>query len=1652
MRKGLKKKNLKKVLKIVTCIVLLVCIGTGSAITKAAGLKEEDAFQKGSDVYTAWYNLNYSNYDYMIHKYQSPYITIIEDRQKSLLYQELLRNYRKSTFNLSSEVEFANKEIGYYECLLYDLICDENTKTIFSSFISESTEDMEGIHSIAKKIEASSCKELAKLGVEVASTTKADLMEDGEFFWKSIQACNSLEKVAGKISNITKIIGYCKDGLDLIDKLSQLEAILDASDEMKQIFSDMNKDTSTLVNPAFAKALDHYSDYLGENMDEETITKLMTSKTVARDGAKEITEQIWSAVKKSAGVYGIAVSGGQAGGKILTNTLFNTSDSIAAYYKLEAVCELEKTLKKNVESYERSFTSNPTPKNARIFNESIKTLYKVYLEGLDIYKDFVDKTDREGLLNQWFVGMPDEDYEHFKQTLKSLETHIKLCLDYDESYAIECYGDLLIEENKPLVNSIDYPEQLTDTTKEEYDTFKNIVVQDADEFYLEISNDYALTQDQTVYGSVNLKNGKLDLNGHKLTVYGGLNQTGGTLLKNGGTLQVSGNYLQDEGKVTIDNGTFTVGGDYIQKGGSVTVSGGTLDIAGDYQIGYINSSGDYAEISSTFFTLKDKGKIKVGKDFNSYGVWLDSASAGTMEIGGNWIHGKRWNGSYFGTTSEEFKMIFKGNRDLEIRNKETSEIRAGNVSIENAKDRKITVEGGVNFGTLNGGDMDIISDNAKLKIGTTTGKLHIANAAGLSIYNNCTGDITVTGKMEVVDDIMLSGYNLTVSESTTHTGGTLKTGNGSVSIGGDYTQTNGGVTIDKGTMTVHGSHVQKGGSVTVSGGTLDIAGDYQIGYINSSGDYAEISSTFFTLKDKGKIKVGKDFNSYGVWLDSASAGTMEIGGNWIHGKRWNGSYFGTTSEEFKMIFKGNRDLEIRNKETSEIRAGNVSIENAKDRKITVEGGVSFGTLNGDVDIISDNAKLKIGTTTGNLNINGDAGLSIYNSCGGDVTVSGNVSNLGDVIANEQDITINGDLTLSNSGTINLQSGTLLVNENLYQSNATIVPNNGTLSVEKNYYIANGKSVNALTSSNGTLKMTSAKDMVEVKGDFVMYSSNSHSSYLTAGTMKVAGNFKQISGSNYNFDASGTHEVILNGTKKQTVSFDNDKSHFNKLVLTQSRDNYEFTPDKCWVTLENSTDPGDTGETDEDEKTTVTKVTISPSSAVVEAGDEQKFTAKVYGTNNPSQDIVWSVKDNRSAKTTIDQNGTLTVGKDEIADKIKVVATSVVDNKKYAQAEISVISGVNTPTVDKVIVILQNASEKKFSAIVTGTNSPDQKVTWSLKGNTSSKTTISNNGILTIAKEETAEHITIIATSVVDNTKKGTLEYHIVKDSSNDNSGDNNQTGSNTSTTKPTTTDTSKPVKVSKISISAKSKKVAAGKKMTLTATVSPNNATNKKLSWKSSNTSYATVDQKGVVTTKSNAAGKSVTITATAQDGSGIKSTYNLSIYGISKITLSGISKKIATGKKITLTPTISPSDVSNKKLKWTSSNTKVATVDQKGVVTIKKKTGGKSVTITATAQDGSKKKATYKISVMKGVVQKIAISGNKSVKAGKALTLKAKVTASKGANKTLKWTSSNTKYAKVNSAGKVTTLKAGKGKSVKITAMATDGSGKKTSVTVKIK
>lgn len=165
-------------------------------------------------------------------------------------------------------------------------------------------------------------------------------------------------------------------------------------------------------------------------------------------------------------------------------------------------------------------------------------------------------------------------------------------------------------------------------------------------------------------------------------------------------------------------------------------------------------------------------------------------------------------------------------------------------------------------------------------------------------------------------------------------------------------------------------------------------------------------------------------------------------------------------------------------------------------------------------------------------------------------------------------------------------------------------------------------------------------------------------------------------------------------------------------------------------------------------------------------------------------------------------------------------------------------------------------------------------------------------------------------------------------------------------------------------------------------------------------------------------------------------------------------TRKIAVGKKVRFTVKISPSNASDKKVKWKSGNKKYASVNKDGVVTAKKAGKGKKVKITAHAKDGSRMKASVWIKIMPNAVTKVRIKdAKKTIKAGKTLQLHAIVQADgKKANKVLAWTSSNPDYAVVNSKGKVTAKKAGKGKKVIITASSTDGSHRQSKIRLKIK
>ena len=155
--------------------------------------------------------------------------------------------------------------------------------------------------------------------------------------------------------------------------------------------------------------------------------------------------------------------------------------------------------------------------------------------------------------------------------------------------------------------------------------------------------------------------------------------------------------------------------------------------------------------------------------------------------------------------------------------------------------------------------------------------------------------------------------------------------------------------------------------------------------------------------------------------------------------------------------------------------------------------------------------------------------------------------------------------------------------------------------------------------------------------------------------------------------------------------------------------------------------------------------------------------------------------------------------------------------------------------------------------------------------------------------------------------------------------------------------------------------VAKGKKITLKATVSPASAS-QKVTWKSANKKIATVSSSGVV--KGIKSGK-VKITATSKANKKIKKTFTVEVKAaaVTSIVISGaMNLDLAGTKTVTLKAKATPSSAAQS-FTWKSSNPKVATISSKGKVTAK---AVGTVKITATATDGSRKKASVTIKVTK--------------------------------------------------------------------------------------
>lgn len=420
---------------------------------------------------------------------------------------------------------------------------------------------------------------------------------------------------------------------------------------------------------------------------------------------------------------------------------------------------------------------------------------------------------------------------------------------------------------------------------------------------------------------------------------------------------------------------------------------------------------------------------------------------------------------------------------------------------------------------------------------------------------------------------------------------------------------------------------------------------------------------------------------------------------------------------------------------------------------------------------------------------------------------------------------------------------------------------------------------------------------------------------------------------------------------------------------------------------------------------VTGVSVSPATATVGLGSTQQLNATLAPANATNQNVTWT--SSNTAVATVNASGLVTA----VSAGTTTITVTTVDGNKTATSAITVAAiPVASVSVSPTTASLYAGNTQQLSATIAPANATNKTVTWS--SSNTGVATVNSAGLVTAVSAGTA-NITVttqdgsktaIAAITVNPNTNFTVYFYkpsawgtgikiyywsalptgILADASwpgvnmtdagngwysytftnvtstnlifNDGTSQSadlsrNKTGWYMNATwydsNPGTV-----VAVTGVTLSPTTATVLVGATQQLTPTVAPATATNKTVTYSSSNTAVATVNTSGLITA---VAAGSATITVTTQDGAKTATcavTVNATNVAVTSVSLSPTTASLSVGGTQQLTPTILPANATNKSVTYNSSNTAVATVNASGLVTA---VANGTATITVTTVSGSK-------------------------------------------------------------------------------------------------
>ena len=410
-------------------------------------------------------------------------------------------------------------------------------------------------------------------------------------------------------------------------------------------------------------------------------------------------------------------------------------------------------------------------------------------------------------------------------------------------------------------------------------------------------------------------------------------------------------------------------------------------------------------------------------------------------------------------------------------------------------------------------------------------------------------------------------------------------------------------------------------------------------------------------------------------------------------------------------------------------------------------------------------------------------------------------------------------------------------------------------------------------------------------------------------------------------------------------------------------------------------------------TPVSGISLSKSSASMYVGDSPlALTAAITPSNASDKSVVWSSSDASVASVTAGSGLDATVT--PVAAGTATITVSTPDGKFSASCALTVMQHVTGVSISKSSLTLYTGQTETLTAQVEPDDASETKLTWSSSDKTVA--TVANGKVTALKAGSTQIRVTSFegGFQAVCNL---TVKQHA--------------TG---------------------LDLSHSTRTIYLGQTVTMTATVLPSDASDKSVTWASSNSDIVSVTQNGNVT--ANAMGEAE-ITATSNDGGFSKSckvTVIEPLVPATSLTLTPKTMSLNIGESGSMELQILPNDC-NEILEWESSDPSVATVNAGDI----KALAAGTTTITVR---GSNTSASATVTV----IDPYAVTGvtldrtTLSLEMGETATLVATVLPEDARDKTVTWSSGNTAVATVDQQGKITTVSPG---TAQITVTTKDGS-----------